>query len=169
MQLALADATSLPFIMAMKNDCIAEMRARGIEQWDDVYPSREIFETDIAAKNLFVLMDDSNTIIGSATFDEKQSDEYKTIDWKFRSSRIGVVHRLMIAPNHAGKGRAKTLMMAIESEAVRRGYEVIRLDAFQTNPPALRLYESIGYRRTGQVFFRKGVFVCFEKRLINLT
>ena len=76
MLFALADESSLPFILEMTRQCIAEMRARGIEQWDDVYPSREVFETDVDAKNLFVLMDDSNTIIGSATLDKKQSDEY---------------------------------------------------------------------------------------------
>lgn len=42
---------------------------------------------------------------------------------------------------------------------------VIRLDAFTGNPRALKLYDGLGYRRSGYVTFRKGLFVCFEKRL----
>lgn len=165
MVLERADAACLPAIDAMRAACVAHMVAAGIEQWDDIYPTAEIFKRDCDQGNLLVMRADDDTIVGCAGLDERFSPEYGAIDWSINSDRIGAVHRLMILPKHQGRGYAKILMHEIEREARRRGYEVIRLDAFLKNPAALRLYAGLGYRQAGEVRFRKGSFACFEKRI----
>ena len=53
----------------------------------------------------------------------------------------------------------------LEQSVLDRGLRAIRLDAFSLNPAALKLYESRGYERAGEIQFRKGLFYLYEKRL----
>ena len=57
-----------------------------------------------------------------------------------------------------------------EEEAPRQGRKVIRLDTWEGNLPANRLYPSLGYRYAGQAEFFFMGFVrenlnCYEKAL----
>jgi ribosomal protein S18 acetylase RimI-like enzyme len=104
-------------------------------------------------------------LVGCAALNQRQEPEYAEVDWLFKFEPIGVVHRLMVSPDHQDRGFAKVLMRGIEQEAMQRSYQAIRLDAYLHNPPALRLYAALHYRRAGQVQFRTGPFECFEKQL----
>jgi GNAT superfamily N-acetyltransferase len=166
MSLELAEAADVPLIMEMVAACIARMRAADIDQWDDVYPTADAFQDDARRGNLFVMREaDGGAIIGCATLDERQSPEYAEVRWTWTDGPIGVVHRLMVAPAHGGRGVGRSIMAGLEREATRRGYRAIRLDAFIANPNALRLYAGLGYRQAGTVQFRKGAFACFELQL----
>jgi GNAT superfamily N-acetyltransferase len=168
MNLDIANETCLASIAALASECITHMRRLGIEQWDELYPTIDTFRQDCAGGHLLVLRDDKG-VIGSATLDDHQPSEYRAIHWEFLAGPVGVVHRLMIAPPCMGKGLAKLLMAGVEEQAYLRGYRVLRLDAFLKNPPALRLYAGLGYRRAGNVDFRKGPIACFEKELRTTT
>jgi GNAT superfamily N-acetyltransferase len=149
----------------MRAACIDSMRASGIDQWDDLYPTADLFHRDCIENNLFALRDDRMRLVGCAALDQRQEPEYSEVDWLFKPERIGVVHRLMLSPEHQGNGYAKVLMRGIEQEATLRSYQAIRLDAYLHNPPALRLYAGLRYRSAGQVQFRTGPFECFEKQI----
>lgn len=56
-------------------------------------------------------------------------------------------------------------MELIESIIQSKGIETIRLDAFSQNPIALRMYENLGYKKVGEVNFRKGLFYLYEKKI----
>ncbi|MFI9310055.1 GNAT family N-acetyltransferase [Streptomyces triculaminicus] len=49
---------------------------------------------------------------------------------------------------HRGRGHGRTLMLLAEREALAAGAAVLGLHVFAGNTPALRLYESLGYRPT---------------------
>ena len=91
--------------------------------------------------------------------------EWAAVPWTILGVRTAVVHRLMVEPHYQGQGVARQLMQFAESQASRAGFECMRLDAFALNPPALRLYQNMGYRDAGSATLRKGVFRCLEKRL----
>jgi ribosomal protein S18 acetylase RimI-like enzyme len=71
----------------------------------------------------------------------------------------------MVHPTCQGRGLGSHLMRFAEIAARRAGCGVIRLDAFTSNAPSLRLYRALGYEDVGEVRFRKGLFRCFEKNL----
>jgi GNAT superfamily N-acetyltransferase len=152
-------------ILVLARSCIEEMRGRGIEQWDEVYPARDTFESDVAAGTLYAAWCGPGCLAGVFTLDEYQTPDWAAVPWTILGLRTAVVHRLMVAPHYQGQGMARQLMRYAESEASTAGYEVMRLDAFSLNPQALRLYQTLGYREVGSGNFRKGVFRCFEKRL----
>jgi GNAT superfamily N-acetyltransferase len=158
-----ASAADIEPILEVVAACIAGMRRRGIDQWDEVYPDRATIEGDVQEGTAVVAIADQ-TIAGFAVLDEHQEPEYGEVPWRF-TGRAAVMHRMMVAPSVEGRGIARALMTFLESRAASSGYSSIRLDAFIDNPRALRFYERCEYRHAGQVRFRKGDFLCFEKDL----
>lgn len=150
--------------MAVVRTCVADMLAKGIEQWDEVYPDRSTIERDIAEETLYLAMQ-AGGCRGIIALDERQSNEYRAVRWESAGGKMLVVHRLAIDPAAQGQGIASRLMDFAEEHGRRNGYAGIRLDAFAGNPRALRLYNRRGYRMAGAVTFRKGLFHCFEKSL----
>jgi ribosomal protein S18 acetylase RimI-like enzyme len=144
------------------------MRAAGIEQWDEVYPSRENSSQDITAGTLDVLCE-HDTIIACITVDLQLDPMWQGLDWTVDGEPAAAVHRLMVHPSKQGLGHAKRLMLHAEKIAMRRGCRSIRLDTFLQNPAAMALYPRLGYRRTGIAMMRKGQFVGFEKLLPRQT
>jgi GNAT superfamily N-acetyltransferase len=147
-------------------DCIENMRAHGIDQWDDVYPSRGTLATDIQSGTAYVAALFNADLAGFLVLNDYQDPEYADVAWSINGVPIAVVHRLMVHPAHQQQGLARFLMRFAEERAMILGYGAIRLDAFSANPRALRLYQGLGYRDAGGVTFRKGAFRCFEKTLL---
>jgi putative acetyltransferase len=61
----------------------------------------------------------------------------------------GEIKRLFVLPPHRGKGHARRLMLALEQSLRERGLRVARLELGISQPEALALYESLGYRVRG--------------------
>jgi GNAT superfamily N-acetyltransferase len=154
----------LDTLCALLARCVAHMRAHGIDQWGDVYPTRATLIADIENGAAF-LASASTSVIGSVALNDVQNPEYGAVPWQITGVPIAVVHRLMVDPAHQQRGVARFLMHFAERRAATLGYGAIRLDAFSANPRALRLYEGLGYRDAGGVTFPKGPFRCFEKAL----
>ncbi len=154
----------LPELSAMVARCIARMRANGIEQWDEIYPNETVLKSDIEQGTIFVCRVGEG-LGGCIVLNQEQDPTYAAVSWMYKGEQVGVIHRLMIDPDHQGQGLAKALMLYAEKRAVERGWKAIRLDTFTKNPMALALYVRLGYRQAGLVDLRKGRFVVFEKCL----
>jgi ribosomal protein S18 acetylase RimI-like enzyme len=169
MDVAQAAAVDLDAVMLIVGLCVHQMRDRGSDQWDELYPTREILAGDIAAGNLWVLREarlhetnDTSAIIGAVVLNEAQPPEYAQLTW--RGTKPLVIHRLCVHPDRQGSGAARQLMTFAESRAARHGYDSVRLDTYSGNPRAVALYEGRGYRISGYVRFRRRTlpFICFE-------
>lgn len=159
-----ADRKDTDTLMAMIRRVVDAMQDNGIDQWDRFYPNERIIQEDIKAGSLFVDYEEE-TICGMIVLNDDQSREYDTVDWHFHADHVLVIHRLCVDPLHQGQGIATRLMAYAETFGRKQNYQVIRLDTFSKNPYALRLYDRLGYRRSGIVWFPKGKFYCFEKKL----
>jgi predicted amidohydrolase/GNAT superfamily N-acetyltransferase len=144
-----------------------ELENRQIFQWSDNYPNRNIIESDISRKELYIIKE-QQTILGAINISEHQEKEYETIDWKFQENKIMVIHRLVVHPEHQRQGYAKLLMHFAEEHAKTNKYTSIRLDAFSQNKDVLTFYNSLNYIIRGTVFFPERIapFVCLEKNLL---
>ena len=162
--LSKAGLRDLPEIFRLTSDCVSHMRSQGIDQWDELYPNEEVIRGDIEGEALYILRDEGQ-IVGCFTLDNKEDPLWSKMDWAVSAPSVGAIHRLMIAPSQQGRGLSKRLMGQAEALAQEQGFGAIHLDCFTANPAALRLYEAMGYRRTGVAQMRKGSFVCFEKLL----
>jgi len=152
-------------VQALLQDCIADMRQVGIDQWDEIYPGYGTLLTDIRTETLYLGFKHGATLAGALTLDEFQASEWSMTQWRISGGRIMVVHRVMVSPPHQGQGIGTNLMQFAETWGRAKGYDAIRLDAFSGNPRSLRFYRRLGYHDAGGVRFRKGILRCFEKRL----
>ncbi|MGW0391383.1 GNAT family N-acetyltransferase [Streptomyces sp. NPDC003042] len=58
------------------------------------------------------------------------------------------IYDIEVAAEHRGRGHGRHLMLLAERLALAGGYRLLALQVFAGNTPALRLYESLGYRPT---------------------
>jgi ribosomal protein S18 acetylase RimI-like enzyme len=162
----LADPSDLAPLLALLRDCVSEMQARGLDQWDDVYPTSATLLGDIQTGTLYLASRAGATpLLGALTLNQRQDPEYADVAWAIAVEPIAVVHRLMVHPAAQRGGLGRFLMRFAEREAHRLGCRAIRLDTMDANTRALALYRALGYRQAGGVRFRKGAFTCFERRL----
>jgi Acetyltransferase (GNAT) family. len=131
-------------IMKLIKDAVHDMQRRGVDQWDDIYPNREVIEEDVESGNLFVYDDD--IIKGIIVLNEYQDEEYNAVDWKYRKTRILVIHRLCISTKYQSAGLARAMVRFAEDYARKNKYEAIRLDTFIDNERACKLYQGEGYK-----------------------
>src|ERR1700712_84675 len=105
MIIRLATLFDVPAIMTLMRQVIPLMRAEGNLQWDDGYPSSEIFTADIALKQLWVAeMDEAGhpgLIGGVAAITTDQAPEYADVGWDINEKAI-VIHRLPGDPPFSG-------------------------------------------------------------------
>ncbi|MGH3014437.1 MAG: GNAT family N-acetyltransferase [Gaiellaceae bacterium] len=77
------------------------------------------------------------------------------------------LRRMFVTPGARGRGLARVLLAALEDEARRLGYALVRLETGDRQPEAIGLYASSGYMpipRFGP-FADDERSVCLEKRL----
>ncbi|MEV6172140.1 GNAT family N-acetyltransferase [Streptomyces sp. NPDC051954] len=65
--------------------------------------------------------------------------------WVARREDTAFVFDVESAPAHRGKGHGRTLMLLAEAQAIAAGRRALGLHVHAGNPPAERLYESLGY------------------------
>lgn len=143
---------------------IASMQAKGIDQWDDLYPNSAVIASDIERGDLWVGEDDGKLICTFAVNCECE-EEYDACPWVYPDEPFIVVHRLAVNPEYQRQGVAKNAMNFVENNAKEKGIRTIRLDTFCGNPFGAALYESLGFKVIGFAHWRKGKFQIMEKVL----
>ena len=135
------------------------------------YPTIDTARQAQEAGTLYVGEEDG-VLWGIVNLNTIQLPEYDAIPWSIPADgeEVGVIHTLCIRPAYAGRGLARQMVAFCEAETRRQGRKVIRLDTWEGNLPANRMYPSLGYRYAGQAEFFFMGFVrenlnCYEKAL----
>ncbi|SHO47462.1 GNAT family N-acetyltransferase [Anaerocolumna xylanovorans] len=117
-----------------------------------VYPVRENAEEGIQAGCLYVTRCEGR-IAGTVILNHEPEEGYHTAPWKAEAGydKITVIHTLAVHPAFTGSGIGKALMEFSVSHSRQMGMKAIRLDVYENNAPAIRLYESCGFEYIGTV------------------
>ncbi|NKI31363.1 GNAT family N-acetyltransferase [Croceivirga thetidis] len=159
-----AKLSEIPEILAVTNACGLHLASIGIFQWNEHYPSKQAFESDINRQELYVFVD-HNRIIGGIVVSTIMDEEYRSISWLSENRKNIYIHRLFVHPKSQGQGIARQLMEFAEELAKTQNFVSVRLDTFSQNKRNQRFYENRGYQRLGDVFFPKQSehpFHCYE-------
>ena len=135
------------------------------------YPTTDTARQALEAGTLYV-GEDNGFLWGVVNLNGIQLPEYDAIPWSIPADReqVGVIHTLCIHPACGGRGLARRMVAFCEAEARRQGKTVMRLDTWEGNLPANRMYPALGYRYAGAAeFFFQGflreTLNCYEKAL----
>ncbi len=151
-------------LLSLYKKGVASMKAAGIEQWDENYPSDSIIKEDIRNSHLYVAILDGE-IAAVFSLNKNIDEEYKTAAWKNPDADYIAMHRLCVNPDLHRQGIGSACMTEIERIAREQGHNSVWLDTFSGNPKAMAMYEKLGFHQVGEAFWEKGRFVIFEKNL----
>ena len=114
------------------------------------YPTIDTARQALEAGTFYV-GEENGVLWGVVNLNSVQLPEYGAIPWTIPAAaeEVGVIHTLCIRPSCSGRGYARQMVAFCEAEARRQGRTVIRLDTWEGNLPANRLYPSLGYRYAG--------------------
>lgn len=99
---------------------------------------------------------------GAVAFDGEQAYDAIEGTWLTDGDYV-VLHRLAVADEEKGRGRAREFMLRVEAAARRRGVGSFRVDTNFDNRYMLRLLARLGFVYCGKVRYRSGERLAFEK------
>ncbi len=132
------------------NDYLAE-HENGPKWKKGVYPLREHAEEALGESTLYVAVIDEK-IVGTVVFSREQDEVYKEIDWQIEFDvPVFVICKLTVHPNYRGRGVAHSLLNYATVLGKECGIKAIRLDTYEENIPAVKLYEKCGFTYMGLI------------------
>lgn len=138
-----AATTDIEAITAIYNDAVLNTTAI----WNDDPVTEEnrlawLRQRQNANYPVLVAADNSNTVLGYATFGE----------WRaFSGFRHTVEHSLYVCKNHRGQGVGRELLKAIVKQARSNDIHVMVAGIESGNTPSLYLHKKLGFVQTGHM------------------
>lgn len=165
MQILRATIEDVEEILALTRSCARHMISQGIFQWNEHYPSENVFYKDVSLDQLWKIVS-VGEILGVIVLTEIEDEEYDGVRWLTHDENNLYIHRLAVHPKHQGKGVARALLDFSEAYAKQNNYNSIRLDTFSQNKRNQKIYEQRGYQKLEDIYFPKQSehpFHCYEK------
>lgn len=147
---SLAAPNRLQEICTLYQDVIRDMRARGLTQWEwDMYPTRGQLEADAVRGRLYCVEEDGQ-LIAAFALSEAAGPEYARIVWEY-GVRPAALHRF--AMTSESLELASRVLAFAKDEALRLGYDSLRLDTCAEDEPMLRVFSTGMTREAGRAYF----------------
>ncbi|MFV0504113.1 MAG: GNAT family N-acetyltransferase [Lachnospirales bacterium] len=132
------------------------------------YPNADTARSALREDTLYVY--DKNGIIGSSVINQYQPPAYNDVKWTFiPADKVGVIHTLLVSPKYAHKGIGEELIKYAENLARKNNLLYMRLDTYEENIPAQKLYCKLGYAYCGKIDLKPNrltkMYFCYEKNL----
>lgn len=169
----LATAADIPQTAAIYEEILAHEEAtQSYTNWvRGVYPTADTARNALEQGWLYVL-EEEGAVRATAILNHVQLPEYKDISWAYpgEGEQVLVIHTLCVPPSQSGRGLARSFVSFSEELARQKGCTAMRLDTYEGNLPAVRLYTKLGWRYAGSAHFLfqgviPEVLKCFEKQL----
>ncbi len=131
-----------------------------------VYPTRKIAEAGINEQTLYVARQEER-IIGSIILNHQPEPTYHTVSWSIESdyNKIFVIHTLAVHPDFLKTGTGKKLISFACELGKELNIQAIRLDTYENNIPAIKLYEKFGFKYIDTVDLGLGEYGLHKFRL----
>ena len=112
-----------------------------------IYPTRKDAIDGINEERLFVAIEDGK-IVGTVILRHEPEVGYNLADWHndLEYKEIFVVYTFAVHPQFLNQGIGKHLMEFVIEYAIQMNMKAVRLDVYEKNVPAIRLYEKLGFQ-----------------------
>lgn len=137
-----------------------------------IYPTRDVAVKGIEENTLHVARL-NGTIVGTVILNHEPEAAYDEVKWKSETDYqwILVLRTFVVDPKYMKIGVGKAIMEYCDAFGLQEGAKSIRLDVYENNMPAIKLYERCGYEFVGTVdlgFGEYGLdwFKLYEKLLL---
>ncbi len=161
-----ARRTDLPQLLAIVAESQSLLRERGVDQWQDGYPSSEVLEDDIRLERGYILASEGIVVAYGAIIGGEEP-AYTALEngaWLSTEEYL-TLHRLAVSAAFRGQNIGEQFIAEVEREALRRGLKSLRADTHRDNGVMLRLLSRMGFTPCGDVYFRGSHRFAFERTL----
>lgn len=173
----LAKTEDVHEIMAMIGDAKAELRQKGVDQWQDGYPDEAQIRKDIGNHESYVVIPDDKedgNLAGTAMISLRKEKTYERMasgQWLTGAKgRYAVIHRITTSKTYKHKGAAAQLLMYAEALCRDHRAESIRIDTHQDNLTMQTWLEKHGFIYCGVIYLEDGApRLAYEKKLHLFT
>ncbi len=155
-------------IWAVVQRAVADMNARGNDQWGPSYPLAADYAADIEKGQLWCVSDDqSGAIRGVGAITCGHEVNYEGVPFSYPEPAV-VLHRLAVDPAAMRQGVAGLLFDRFEQEGRAQGVQALRIDTYCLNDRMQALILKRGFTFVADTHFssRPLPFHCYEKVLI---
>ena len=150
-------------VCALYQAVIADMHKSSLKQWEwEVYPTSAQLEKDIKADVLYRVEEDGK-LIGAFVLCDEMAEEYSHMEWHY-GVKPATLHRFAILPGVFGSDIARRILTFVKEEALRLGYDSLRVDISCEDESMLRCFASAMTRKVGTIHFENfGMdYICYE-------
>lgn len=111
------------------------------------YPVRVQAENGVETKTLYIARVE-NKIVGSIILNHTPDYKSGPVRWEIRArdEEALYIHTLVVHPDYMKNGIGRLLLEFAYDLAMKEDMKAIRLDVYENNIPAIRLYEKLGYK-----------------------
>ena len=149
MDFRLANKQDLPPLKTMYRQIVNHMNDQGIPIWDDIYPS-EFLAEDIERQRLYVLLENGEIVSAFALCDANAGEG--AVQWKENGAKALYIDRLGVDVRYAKRGIGSRMLAKAAELAKAFGVAYLRLFVVDSNEPAIRLYEKIGFAKAVGIY-----------------
>ena len=115
------------------------------------HPTDEALRSFIENGEMYLLAD-GGTVAGMVAIVMHQGPDYEDIPWteKLENDQVATLHLLAVCPEYRGRSLGNTILELAGELAKQQGKRAIRLDVLESNLPAQRMYEKVGFVYRGK-------------------
>lgn len=169
MKLQKSNSADIPAIMKIIADAQRYLASLNIDQWQDGYPDATQIKLDIKNDDSFIVLDETNKIIGTTVFTTKTEHTYNQIEGEWlteKDAEYGVIHRLAVDNDYRKVGLAKFVFEQCETSLKQQGIKSMRIDTHRDNKGMQGLITKLGYQYCGVIILENGAErLAYEKML----
>lgn len=125
-------------VLEMLELCKLEMKKRGLNFWNELYPTRQIIKEDLL-NNISIVYELDGKVVAFLSMYPKKPSRFE--ECYHDHSNYCYVQRVMVHPNYRRQGYAQAILKYVEE----LGYSSIRLLTRNTNIYSVNLYKKLGY------------------------
>lgn len=158
----------LPRIMELVGAAQRWFFEQGIDQWQDGYPTLEVFVADLQAGNSYVGLSAEGEILLAGTLSFDGEPTYAKIyegGW-LNEEPYAVIHRLVVDTHRRGEGLAGCFLEYAFAASLERSVYNMRVDTHRHNQPMQRLLERYRFLHCGRILLESGAEREAYQRLI---
>lgn len=149
MILSRAELADLPRLIRFRTDAAAWLSALGSDQWAEPFPADHIANSIKSGTVYLLRTSDQADPAATITLDE-ETDDLLWLPEELQEPAL-FVHKLTVDRQYAGQGLGTELLNWASTRASDQGKQWVRLDAWTTNLPLQRYYESHGFQHVRTV------------------
>lgn len=152
-----ATCNDIEFIMTIIKQAQKYLKSKGINQWQNNYPNKEIIESDIKEGSSHVLIN-NNKIIATVALSFSGEKTYQNIyngEW-LTNGRYAVIHRIAVENNYKGKGIFSIIIDYAVKICFDNNVYSIKIDTHEENESMKKTLINNGFLYCGIIYLEDG-------------